>query len=726
MGALSFWLEVDRWLTSVAASGGYRGLLVLHASAITSTLSTLLPIFHRIGYKRILCVAPSHLRSRISDCEKVSPAGLERVFGREYDVSIIASDSILQPNLLAAVSETVRGGGVLTLLVPPLQQWQPGGPNSRGVYKRYLVESFYESNSILWGDVDTEAVYVVRYPPVAKTSTWDPDSFRSEYGVPRKLVRACATEEQAKLLDVFAGFLRSRGRSFIVIGDRGRGKSGFLALAAALLIQRKMVGFLPVTAPTPHNVQSFFAVLIKALKELDIEHHVIERYGLTIGVSGRWFHVRYHTPDQVNGGSFTIVDEAAAIGPARLRRIIRYSRRLLIATTVHGYEGSGRTFTKMVIDWMPEPKQVVSMQQPIRYAPGDPLEEWLYETLVLRPYLPKIEKVEEKPEYVWFKPEELVVDRSLLRQVYSVLVEAHYRNEPNDLAMMIDAPHYEVHALLVDGKPLAVAETAYDSCTMPYESRMLVDLLSQYVGELICVEPGARVVRIAVYPQFQRQGYGSKLLAAVEKWGLDRGLGWIGAVFSRSEVVGFWLRNGYYVVYISPRFNKVTGEKNIAVAKPLTQKSREAIVKAAKAFLHRLLFSLPTIYRDLPAETVAHILYEQPRLPSLKPLVNLPPEAVRRLEAYVEGKVDYEAVWDVVFAATINIILLEGGRLPIESWRERVAYIARVLQWKPVSDVARIVGVDEREVHRLVDDVGRMLVGKWLKKVEMSSSNHLV
>ena len=723
---MGFWLEVGRWLASIAASGGYRGLLVLHTSAITSTLTVLLPIFHRVGYERILCVAPSHIRSRISDCEKASPAGLERVFGREYDVSVIASDSILQPNLLAAVSETVRGGGVLALLVPPLQWWQPGGLSSRGIYKRYLVESFYESKSILWGDADTETIYVARYPPTAKTLAWNPDSFRSEYGVPRKLVRACATEEQAKLLDIFAGFLRSRGRSFIVVGDRGRGKSGFLALATALLIQRKMVGFLPVTAPTPYNVQSFFAVLVKALKELDIEHHTIEKYGLTIGVGGRWFHVRYHTPDQVDGGSFTVVDEAAAIGPARLRRVIRYSRRLLIATTVHGYEGSGRTFTRMVVDWMPEPKQVVLMKQPIRYAPNDPLEEWLYKTLVLRPYLPKIEKVDGEPEYVWFKPEELVVDKPLLRQVYSVLVEAHYRNEPNDLAMMIDAPHYEVHALLVGGKPLAVAETAYDSCSMPYESRMLVDLLSQYVGELACAEPGARVVRIAVHPQFQRQGYGSRLLAAIEKWGLSRGLGWIGAVFSRSDVVGFWLRNGYYVVYISPRFNRITGEKNIAVAKPLTHKSRDAIVGAAKAFLYRLLFSLPTVYRDLPAETIARILYEQPRLPQLKPVVDLPPEAVRRLEAYIKGEVDYEAVWDVVFAATINTILLQGGRLPIESWRERVAYVARVLQWKPVSDVARIVGVNEREAHRLVDDVARALAEEWLKKRKMSASNHLI
>jgi len=118
----------------------------------------------------------------------------------------------------------------------------------------------------------------------------------------------------------------------------------------------------------------------------------------------------------------------------------------------------------------------------------------------------------------------------------------------------------------------------------------------------------------------------------------------------------------------------------------------------------------------LPAETVARILYEQPRLSRLKPVVDLPPEAVRRLEAYVEGEVDYEAVWDVVFAATINTILLQGGRLPIESWRERVAYVARVLQWKPVSDVARIVGVSEREAHRLVDDVARALVEEWLKK----------
>ena len=101
------------------------------------------------------------------------------------------------------------------------------------------------------------------------------------------------------------------------------------------------------------------------------------------GVKGAWFRVRYVEPWRAEPAPLTIVEEAAAVGPARVRRLAGRARNLIAVTTVHGYEGSGRYWLNILVRQLP-PTEVVELRMPVRYAPGDPLERLLYEALMLR------------------------------------------------------------------------------------------------------------------------------------------------------------------------------------------------------------------------------------------------------------------------------------------------------------------------------------------------------
>ncbi|ALL01281.1 putative P-loop ATPase [Pyrodictium delaneyi] len=674
------------WLDELRATG-YRGLVVLHSVSPVYAGGLLARIFSDV-YGDVLCLAPREAREGLrSECSRLeSPGAIDRLLGTENSSVVLVVPQLLRPNLLAAAAETVRGGGVVALAVPPLGEWQPGGRDSIGAYRRYLVNRLGAARALFWADYDAGILYRQALPRERASPPPGPEGYRPRSPVHRRLLEAAATLDQARALDEIVLHLRRRGRSVFVTGDRGRGKSGLLGLVAAYLAASHMVGFVPVTAPSPGSVQGFFRVLDMALERLGVRHWAIERGGFVAGVAGPWFHFRYHTPDRVEPGAFTIIDEAAAVGPMRLRRLASRSPRLLAATTIHGYEGSGRVLAKMIEAILPEPRLVVGLEHPVRYPPGDPLEEWLYETFMLRAEAPRPPSwPPESLDAVELDRLRLADDYATLAQVYGILVQAHYRNEPDDLALILDAPHHRLYALLADGTPVAVVDASLESGDTAYEARIMPDLLAQASPRAMEAR-GMRVVRIAVHPELQRRGLGSKLLSYVEEQARSMGLDWLGAVFGQPDVLGFWRRNGFHVVYVSPLPSKATGEHNIAVAKPLTSLGYEVVYTAARDMLRKLLLAGHSLYRGLTAEAYAAVLEGSPEL-AQQPLAVLTEEQKHRLRLVLEGRLDVEAVLDVLWLLLVNHILSSGGLRILEE-KDRWIAAARVLQGKTMSDIA--------------------------------------
>ncbi len=694
------WRSLGDWLDALKSTGGYRGLVLLHTTDLAGTAERLAGLLHgQLGPG--LCVAPAEHRSRLAQAARgacrrlMSPGAVEEILGAEAGFALLLVPRLLRPNLLAAAGEAVRGGGVLALVAPPLPAWQPGGEESIGAYRVYLVERLYSARSLFWASLDEDTVYAERLPACCAGRPEPPAGYRPREPLPRLLVEAAATREQAEALDEIVGFLRRRGRSVLVLGDRGRGKSGLLALTVAYLVHAHMAGFVSVTAPTAWSVQSFFHVLDSALTRLGDRHWLIRRHGLVVGAAGPWFHVRYHTPDQAAPGAYTVVDEAAAVGPSRLRAIASRSPRLLAASTVHGYEGSGRLLAHAAGELLPEPRLSVELRTPVRYPPGDPLEEWLYSTFMLRVDEPPA-PAEPDPAHavlVELDRRELARNQGLLAAVYSLLAAAHYRNEPDDLALMLDAPHHRLYALKQDGHVVAAADVAEEGPGTRWEHRILYDRLAEAAGSYRPLT-GWRIVRIAVHPRLQRKGLGSRMLQLLLAEARRSGASWLGAIYGRPRVTRFWLRNGLLPVYVSPLPSRATGEHNVGAAVGLDSEGARLVAAAAADAASRLLWGLGSLYRSLDPEAAGLLLAGDPALAGLLPGASLSRTQVARLRRAAAGQALPESALDAI-AAGLQALAARYGGLWLLGEKERLVAATRVLQGRTPREIGHLAATGE-------------------------------
>lgn len=120
-----------------------------------------------------------------------------------------------------------------------------------------------------------------------------------------------------------------------------------------------------------------------------------------------------------------------------------------------------------------------------------------------------------------------------MQRLVSLYVASHYKNTPNDLQMMSDAPAHHLFCLLgcIDEKTTSLPEVivVIQVCLegriskksvvdgMSRGKRAAGDLIpwtmaQQYQDEDFPMLSGARIVRIATHPDYQGMGYGTRAL----------------------------------------------------------------------------------------------------------------------------------------------------------------------------------------------------------------------
>ncbi len=298
-------------------------------------------------------------------------------------------------------------------------------------------------------------------------------------------------------------------------------------------------------------------------------------------------------------------------------------------------------------------------------------------------------------EVVEVKRERLVEDEALLEAVYSVLSVAHYRNSPNDLQMLLEAPGHRLYIALVNGE----VGGALDAAIEPREGGKGRGVVPDVFTRMGWGDPGRgyRVVRIAVAPCIQRRGVGSRLLQRLESDARVEGVEWVGASFGHLEPLPFWLRNGYVPVHVSPRFNPATGEKNIIVVKPLTPRMDMLVRKASCSLLDRLVLSGSSVYRDLDAEVVAKLLRG---IPSGCGVRRLTDEQLARLRLFLEGRLAYESVHDALLVGVY--VLHEQGVVHSVDEKSLMLLALLVVQGKPVYEARKLLGIEPSEAEEVL------------------------
>ncbi|WP_324758332.1 tRNA(Met) cytidine acetyltransferase TmcA [Haloarcula montana] len=534
------------------------------------------------------------------DCEQYPQSRASELLGRTRTAVVLDVHDELRPNALGTAVGAVDGGGLLVLLTPPLSAW----PERRdafdetlavppfevgdvtGQFRERLIETLRAHRGIAIVDVDADRVerHGLTDPPPRRPrqpSTPPADtSFRAES------YTACLTDDQVSAVRAFETLLAA-GHAVVIEADRGRGKSSAAGLAAANLAldgQRVLV-----TAPQYRSAAELFTRASELFETLDV---AVDRddadHPRRLAVNGG--EIRFERPDSavesLGTADVVIVDEAAALPVHRLRALLG-APAVAFTTTVHGYEGAGRSFDVRFRDHLADSDHEVTdvtMTTPIRYAPADPVESWAFRALLLdaRPAVDPL-VADATPETVTHRrltTADLLADEHLLREVFGLLVLAHYRTEPGDLARLLDAPNLSLHALLQDGHVVSVAllaregglsaetrATMYDGGRI--RGNMIPDVLTtQLRDETAGVPVGWRVLRIATHAATRSRGLGSKLLDEIRDHEADE-IDWLGVSYGATpELVRFWRANGYRTVHISTSRNDASGEYSAVMLSP--------------------------------------------------------------------------------------------------------------------------------------------------------------
>jgi tRNA(Met) cytidine acetyltransferase len=570
------------------------------------------------------------------ECERVGPRNAGELLGTTREVIVVDAHDELRPNALGTVVGAVDGGGLLVLCVPPLDEWpdrRDGFDEGLAVppfavdevtahFRRRLVDLLRRHRGV--AVVDLDAGDVLDDGLTHPAPRLDDGRFRTHDGhaFPDAAYDACLTKDQAEAVAALET-LREGDQAVVIEADRGRGKSSAAGLAAGSLAAEG--ADVLVTAPAFRNATEVFARARELLETVD-RLEAAEKRRLVATEGSVEFRDPVDAVAAIDGTDVLIVDEAAALGVDLLESTLA-ADRVAYATTVHGYEGAGRGFSVRFRDRLVGSDHDVTdltMSAPIRYAAGDPVEAWGFHALMLdaRPPVDSLvaDATPESTTYRRIDAAELAADEHLLRETFGLLVLAHYRTEPNDLARLLDAPNVRVRALMHDGHVVSVALLAREG-DLPADRRadmyeggrvrgnMLPDVLtSQLRDEEAGVPVGFRVLRIATHHAVRSSGLGSRLLREVrEEFAAD--VDWLGTGYGATpELLRFWERNGYRSVHLATTRNETSGEYSVLMLAPTSEAGRQLAERHGRWFVDRIAGVLSDPLDDADPDVVRAVL----------------------------------------------------------------------------------------------------------------------
>ncbi|MFB6142809.1 MAG: tRNA(Met) cytidine acetyltransferase TmcA [Halorientalis sp.] len=556
------------------------------------------------------------------DCEHLPVARSGDLLGTTREAVVLDLQAACRPNAIGRAVGAVDGGGLLVLLTPPLDEW----PDRRDEFDATLAAPPADVSAVA-GNFRTRLVETLRAHPGiaivdADAGTVERDGLThpaprlrrpdtevaapSDHVFPAAVYEACLTGDQRDAVAALEP-LREPGHAVVLEADRGRGKSSACGLAAAALARdgREVL----VTAPDYRNAAAVFERAAEHLRTAgalgEADDDAAPR-DLRTGDGRVYFRRAVDATDLPGDPDAVVVDEAAAL-PVRVLADFLEAPSVAFATTVHGYEGAGRGFSVRFRDRLAESDHAVSevsLATPIRYAPGDPVEVWAFRALLLDARPPVDPLVADATPgtvtYERLSPADLLADEHLLREAFGLLVLAHYRTEPDDLARLLDAPNVSVRALCLDGHVVSVALLAreggldagtraemYDGARV--RGNMLPDVLTtQLRDEAAGVPVGYRVLRIATHHAVRSRGLGSALLAHV-RGEFAPEADWLGVGYGATpDLVSFWADNGFRPVHLSTTRNDASGEYSALMLDPTSEAGRDLFERHADQFLARV------------------------------------------------------------------------------------------------------------------------------------------
>ncbi|GHB71202.1 hypothetical protein GCM10008107_20900 [Psychrosphaera saromensis] len=580
----------------------------------------------------------------------------KKMLGQESDVLIYDSYAGLNPDALGALVGTIKLGGVCIIISPEQPDWidytdpeynrlcvEPFTPEQISHhYIEYFINQLNQSKSILTisqsdgflplngkstrlnkRDFDDEQStcqleklnnWIVKYPIMNDKKHMVMPNVIDIKGFCDDL---CKTQDQKDVVNTLCESLID-GWSFddkiinnqclsgefvnstavVLQSDRGRGKSSALGLfAGCLLINAEKTSsefHVLLTAPHVESIVGVFELCKISLEKYGVKYSfdsnkIVTDYGSLTFVA----------PDELEkklaDADLVLVDEAAAIPTQMLLPLIEKCNAVVFATTIHGYEGTGRGFEykfKPLLNRTFDDVKQLTMNQPIRWNEDDFLESDINRLLMINGQLPKLLKqnILSKSENILFKtvtPEQLIKDASnqgsQLEQLFTLLVNAHYKTTPNDLRNLLDGPNIKIFCLEHDSKILGavllaeegnldpeLAEKIWQGTRRPKGHLLPQSLLAHSGFKQAGKYKYGRIIRIAIHPELQGQGLGSLLLGKVKDALIKQDFDFLATSFGMAEnLVKFWQKNNLTSVRLGLKAQASTGEYSLLMAQAL-------------------------------------------------------------------------------------------------------------------------------------------------------------
>ena len=545
--------------------------------------------------------------------------------GNTYGMCILQDFEAITPNLLARTIETVEGGGLVLLLLKGMTSLKQLYTLSMDVHSRYRTEahddvtarfnerfilSLGSCESCLVVDDELNVLPISGGKDIKPLPPPDPDmqgkteTQKELEGIKEKLadtqpvgslVTLAKTVDQAKALLTFVDAIAEKTlRSTVTLtAARGRGKSAALGVAIAAAIAHGYSNIF-ITSPSPENLKTLFEFVFKGFDALNYLDHtdytIIQSTNpdfnkAIVRVNVHRQHrqtIQYIQPQDsytLGQAELLVIDEAAAI-PLPLVRKLMGPYLVFMASTINGYEGTGRSLSLKLIQQLREQSRghakangqgngevadrssgkaakhtelpttgarslrEITLSEPIRYAPGDAVEKWLNKILCLDATLPRSRSNTQgcphpsECQLLYVNRDTLFsfhpVSENFLQKMMALYVASHYKNSPNDLQLMSDAPAHQLYVLVPPlgedldrlPEPLCVIQLALEGQiskqsvlnSLNRGQRASGDLIpwlvsQQFQDEDFAGLSGGRVVRIATNPDYIGMGYGSHALS---------------------------------------------------------------------------------------------------------------------------------------------------------------------------------------------------------------------